>query len=49
MALEVRGFGLPVKRVARYVFTDTAPQRVLRWALALAVPAAIVARVVGWR
>jgi len=49
MALEVRGFGLPVKRIARYAFRDTTPQHVLRWALALAVPAAIVARVVGWR
>lgn len=49
MALEVRGFGLPVKRVARYMFVDSTPQRVLRWALALAVPAAIAGRLVGWR
>ena len=49
MALEVRGFGLPVKRVTRFVFADSGFQRVTRWALALAVPFAIVARIVGWR
>jgi len=49
MALEVRGFGLPVKRVRRYEFADSAVQRVTRWALALAVPAAIVARLLGWK
>jgi len=49
MALEVRGFGLPVKRTNRYEFADNAIQRITRWALALAVPAAIVARFVGWR
>ena len=49
MALEVRGFGLAVKRVARFDFADNTYQRVLRWLLALAVPGAIVARVVGWR
>lgn len=48
MALEVRGFGLPVKRVSRFEFTDSLFQRITRWALALSVPAAIVARVVGW-
>jgi len=48
MALEVRGFGLPVKRLSRHEFADSGVQRVTRWALALAVPAAIVARVVGW-
>src|SRR5207237_9581981 len=49
MALEVRGFGLPVKRTNRYEFADNAIQRITRWALALAVPAAIVARLLGWR
>lgn len=49
MALEVRGFGLKVKRIARYEFFDSTLQRALRWALALAVPGAIVARVAGWR
>lgn len=49
MALEVRGFGLPVKRIARYLFVDSTPQRVLRWGLVLAVPVAIVARFAGWR
>jgi energy-coupling factor transport system permease protein len=49
MALEVRGFGLPVKRLSRYEFTDTTVQRGMRWALAVAVPAAIAARIAGWR
>lgn len=49
MALEVRGFGLRVKRIARYDFTDSAVQRAVRWALALAVPLAIAARIAGWR
>jgi energy-coupling factor transport system permease protein len=49
MALEVRGFGLPVKRVSRRSFPDTTPQRVLRWVLVLAVPVAIALRVLGWQ
>ena len=49
MALEVRGFGLAVKRIARYEFADSALQRALRLALTAAVPLAIVARVAGWR
>lgn len=49
MALEVRGFGLPVKRLARYELPDTPAQRALRWVLALAVPGAVVARIAGWR
>ena len=49
MALEVRGFGLRVARIARYELADTNVQRVLRWALVLAVPTAIAARVAGWR
>jgi energy-coupling factor transport system permease protein len=49
MALEVRGFGLKVKRIARFELTDSVSQRVLRWALALTLPAAVVARVAGWR
>ena len=49
MALEVRGFGLPVKRVPRYELTDNTVQRVARWLLALAVPGAVVARIAGWR
>ena len=48
MALEVRGFGLPVKRLSRYVLADTATQRVVRWVLVLALPVAIAARVAGW-
>lgn len=48
MSLEVRGFGLPVKRVWRHEFVDTAVQRVARWLMALAVPGAIVARIAGW-
>jgi energy-coupling factor transport system permease protein len=49
MALEVRGFGLPVKRVNRFEFTDTGLQRAVRWVLLLAVPGALVARFAGWR
>jgi energy-coupling factor transport system permease protein len=49
MALEVRGFGLPVKRVRRYDFADDPLQRVLRWLLLLAVPVAIALRILGWR
>jgi len=49
MALEVRGFGLPIKRVSRYEFPDDALQRGLRWLLLLAVPAALALRVLGWR
>jgi energy-coupling factor transport system permease protein len=49
MALEVRGFGLPVKRVARREFVDTPFQRALRWLLLVAVLAAIALRFLGWR
>ena len=48
MALEVRGFGLPVKRVSRYSFADSLAQRVLRWLLLLAIPVAIALRALGW-
>lgn len=47
MALEVRGFGLPVRRVSRRLFADGPLQRALRWALALLVPLAIGLRVWG--
>jgi energy-coupling factor transport system permease protein len=49
MALEVRGFGLPVKRVIRLEFRDSAFQRALRWVLAASVPVAIALRFLGWR
>jgi energy-coupling factor transport system permease protein len=49
MALEVRGFGLPVRRIPRHVFGDSVPQRVLRWVLVLVVPLAVALRVLGWR
>ena len=49
MALEVRGFGLPVKRVSRRVFADDGLQRALRWTLVAAVPIAVVLRLLGWR
>ena len=49
MSLEVRGFGLPVKRLWRYEFADSTLQRILRWLLALSVPGAIAARFAGWR
>ena len=49
MALEVRGFGLPVKRQSRYEFVDSSTQVVLRWLLGLAPVAAVVARIAGWQ
>jgi len=49
MSLEVRGFGLPVKRLWRFEFDDSTLQRILRWVLALSVPGAIAARFAGWR
>ena len=49
MALEVRGFGLNVKRLIRYELADSTAQRILRWLLALAIPVAILARFAGWR
>lgn len=49
MALDVRGFGLPVRRVSRHVLADSDLQRLIRWALVLAVLLAIGFRVVGWR
>jgi hypothetical protein len=35
--------------VTRYVFPDDLLQRVLRWLLLLAIPAAIALRFLGWR
>ena len=49
MALEVRGFGLKVTRVTRYRIPDSVGQRVLRWALLLLLPLALLARLYGWR
>jgi energy-coupling factor transport system permease protein len=49
MALEVRGFGIHVRRVRRYELADSALQRVLRWLFIVAVPIAILLRVLGWR
>jgi len=49
MALEVRGFGRRVPRVSRRVLPDGRGQRALRWAMALAVPAAVGLRLAGWR
>jgi energy-coupling factor transport system permease protein len=49
MALEVRGFGRRVRRISRHVFHDSRAQRVVRWALALSVPAAVGLRLAGWR
>lgn len=49
MALEVRGFGLPVRHVSRHVLADSAMQRLIRWVLVLAVPVAIGFRLAGWR
>lgn len=49
MALEVRGFGLKVRRYPRVNLHDSHGQRVLRWALIALLPLAIVARFAGWR
>jgi energy-coupling factor transport system permease protein len=49
MALEVRGFGLDVKRLRRFELADSTVQRVSRWILALAIPGAVAARLAGWR
>jgi energy-coupling factor transport system permease protein len=49
MALEVRGFGLPVKRVVRHVFRDSTLQKVLRWGLAGLLAVAIALRLTVWR
>jgi energy-coupling factor transport system permease protein len=49
MALEVRGFGLKVRRVDRYRIADGPGQRALRWALLLLVLIALAARIRGWR
>jgi energy-coupling factor transport system permease protein len=49
MALEVRGFGLPVTRHSRFVVRDSGFQRMLRWGLVALVPLGIVARFAGWQ
>jgi energy-coupling factor transport system permease protein len=49
MALEVRGFGLPGRRLARYVVADSSVQRAFRWSILGIVLAALAARVAGWR
>ena len=48
MALEARGFTRPGRRTLLWWPPDTAWERVLRWAVALAVPVLIVSRVAGW-
>ena len=47
MALEVRGFGLKVRRYPRIDLHDTPAQRVLRWFLVALVPLAVLGRVLG--
>jgi energy-coupling factor transport system permease protein len=49
MALEVRGFGLPVPRVSRFQLADSPLQCWLRWALLATVPGAVALRLAGWR
>lgn len=49
MALEVRGFGLKVRRYPRIYLSNRRAERVLRWCLVALVPLAIGARFVGWR
>jgi energy-coupling factor transport system permease protein len=48
MALEARGFTRPGRRTLLWWPSDSPRQRLARWLLAVAVPAVIVARAVGW-
>jgi len=48
MALEARGFTRPGRRTLLWWPPDSAPQRLARWLLLLAVPALVVARSLGW-
>lgn len=47
MALEARAFGRPGRRTLLWAPPDTFPQRLIRWALLLALPALIAARLSG--
>jgi energy-coupling factor transport system permease protein len=49
MALEVRGFGLPVHRYSRILLPDSPGQRIFRWGLVLLIPLAVAGRFLGWR
>lgn len=49
MALEVRGFGLPVRRHPRYELADSPRQRILRWSLVALLAIAVIARILVWR
>jgi energy-coupling factor transport system permease protein len=48
MALEARGFTRPGRRTLLWWPTDSGRQRLARWLLVLAIPALVVARMVGW-
>ncbi len=48
MALEARGFTRPGRRTLLWWPLDSGRQRAARWLLALAVPAVVVARSLGW-
>lgn len=48
MALEARGFTRPGRRTLLWWPPDSAPQRLARWLLLLAVPSLVVARSLGW-
>ena len=49
MALEVRGFGLKVRRYPRIRFPNRRAEQVLRWCLVALVPLGFAARFAGWR
>lgn len=48
MALEARGFTRPGRRTLLWWPPDTGPERLVRWALVVALLATIAARVAGW-
>jgi len=48
MALEARGFTRPGRRTLLWWPLDSERQRLARWLLVLAIPALVVARMLGW-
>jgi energy-coupling factor transport system permease protein len=48
MALEARGFSRPGRRTLLWHPADSSLERVARWLMVLAIPAFVIARVVGW-
>lgn len=48
MSLEARGFTRPGRRTLLWSPPDNGAERIARWALLAVVPAAVIARAVGW-